>query len=94
MNPKREKNFKAVLDAIREVKNPKGITITELTRVDELEVDSLDFVDLLYELEKEVGSDLNFSQLQKWKRVQTQSLDSPFTIKDILDYLEADLGST
>ena len=84
----REDNFKAVVAAFAEVKGENDRVITELTTIDDLGLDSLDFIDLAYEIEKLTESRLDFVKLQKWQRGQTQNINSPMTVKDLLDFLE------
>lgn len=59
--------------------------------VSDLGAESIDFLDLGFDLEKIVNEELNFRQLFEEKKAQTPEAAPDLTVREIVDYLQARL---
>jgi acyl carrier protein len=85
-----EEIFVAVETAIRTVLNPKGHDILPATKLTgELGAESIDFIDISCELEKQLDVELDFRKLSQERKAKTNGAAVDITVQDIIDHLKA-----
>lgn len=85
-----EEIFAAVEAAIKTVLNPKGHDILPATKLTgELGAESIDFIDISCELEKQFDVELDFRKLSQERKAKTNGAAVDITVQDIVDHLKA-----
>jgi acyl carrier protein len=84
-----EEIFAAVEAAIKTVLNPKGHDILPGTKLTgELGAESIDFIDISCELEKQFDVELDFRKLSQERKAKTNGAAVDITVQDIVDHLK------
>lgn len=83
--------YGVILDAVEVItRRPRSSLQPETKLVSDLEMESIDTIDLLFEIEKRLGLSLNLAEVfQNQRRTEGQKHQFDLELRQLADYLEA-----